>query len=167
MNFRSLIPGFSFFRLGIVIALAVALSAAVWKIRHDGVKAGRAEIQAVMDADLAQRTTAQLAQEQANRAKEAQLNATITKQRNDYAKDLERRNHTALLVAGQLREFQAITSQPRPAGQDTASARIFDDARTTVINECSGAVAAMDGDIDRLRDKVTGLQSYVTDVCLK
>jgi len=64
-----------------------------------------------------------------------------------------RRNATALLVAGQLRDFQALASQPRPAGQDTAAARIFDDARTTVISECSGAVATMESDSAREKAK--------------
>lgn len=81
------------------------------------------------------------------------------------SQDIERRNATALLVAGQLRDFQAIASEPRPAGQDSTASRVFDDARTTVINECSGAVTALDSDIERAKAKITGLQSYVTEVC--
>ena len=165
MNILSLIPGFSFFRLGVAaVIIAVAVGAA-WKWRHGGVVQGRAEIQAQWDADVSTRLAAQLAQEQANRAKETELNATIVKQRANYAKDIERRNATALLVAGQLRDFQALASQPRPAGQDTASARVFDDARTTVISECTNALAEVDKDSQRRSDKVTGLQIYVSEVC--
>ena len=166
MNFLlNLIPGFSFFRLGVAAVIIVVAVGAAWKWRHGGVVQGRAEIQAQWDADVSTRLAAQLAQEQANRAKETELNATIVKQRANHAKDIERRNHTALLVAGQLRDFQTIASQPRPAGQDTASARVFDDARAAVISECAGTVAEMDKDADRLKSKVTGLQSYVSEVC--
>ena len=167
MNFLNLIPGFSFFRLGVAAVIIVVAVGAAWKWRHGGVVQGRAEIQAQWDADIATRLAAQLAQEQANRAKETELNATIVKQRANHAKDIERRNATALLVAGQLRDFQAIAIQPRPAGQDTAAARVFDDARATVISECSGVVAALDSDLERAKAKVTGLQSYVNEVCLK
>ena len=165
MNFLSLIPGFSFFRLGVVAVIIVVAVGAAWKWRHGGVVQGRAEIQAQWDADIATRLAAQLAQEQANRAKETELNATIVKQRTDHAKDLARRNATALLVAGQLRDFQALASQPRPAGQDTTAARVFDDARTAVISECTNALAEVDKDSQRRSDKVTGLQSYVSEVC--
>ncbi len=166
MNFLlNLIPGFSFFRLGVAAVIIVVAVGAAWKWRHGGVVQGRAEIQAQWDADISTRLAAQLAQEQANRAKETELNATIVKQRANHAKDLARRNATALLVAGQLRDFQALASQPRPAGQDTASARVFDDARTTVISECSGAVTTLDGDLERAKAKITGLQSYVSEVC--
>lgn len=166
MNFLlNLIPGFSFFRLGVAaVIIAVAVGAA-WKWRHGGVVQGRAEIQAQWDADISTRLAAQLAQEQANRAKETELNQIIVKQRANHAKDIERRNATALLVAGQLRDFQALASQPRPAGQDTDSARVFDDARTTVISECTNALAEVDKDSQRRSDKVTGLQIYVSEVC--
>ena len=59
MNFLSLIPGFSFFRLGVAaVIIAVAVGAA-WKWRHSGVVQGRAEIQAQWDAeklDIAKQT---------------------------------------------------------------------------------------------------------------
>lgn len=165
MNFLSLIPGFSFFRLGVAaVIIAVAVGAA-WKWRHGGVVQGRAEIQAQWDADISTRLAAQLAEEQTNRQKEATLNSIIAKQRANHAKDIERRNATALLVAGQLRDFQALASQPRPAGQDTDSARVFDDARTTVISECTNALAEVDKDSQRRSDNVTGLQIYVSEVC--
>ena len=165
MNFLSLIPGFSFFRLGVAaVIIAVAVGAA-WKWRHGGVVQGRAEIQAQWDADISTRLAAQLAEEQTNRQKEATLNSIIAKQRNDHAKYVERRDATALLVAGQLRDFQALASQPRPAGQDTASARVFDDARAAVISECTNALAEVDKDSQRRSDKVTGLQIYVSEVC--
>ena len=165
MNILSLIPGFSFFRLGIIAVIIAVSVGAAWKWRHGGVVQGRAEIQAQWDADISTRLAAQLAEEQTNRQKEATLNSIIAKQRANHAKDIERRNATALLVAGQLRDFQALASQPRPAGQDTASARIFDDARAAVISECAGTVAEMDKDADRLKSKVTGLQIYVSEVC--
>ena len=160
-----IIPGFSFFRLGVAAVIITVAVGAAWKWRHSGIVDAVAKERAVWVDDLNKRLAAQIAQEQANRAKETELNATIVKQRANHAKDIERRNATALLVASQLRDFQAIASQPRPAGQDTASARIFDDARTTVISECAGTVAEMDKDVDRLKSKVTGLQSYVSEVC--
>jgi len=160
MNFLlNLIPGFSFFRLGVAAVIITVAVGAAWKWRHSGIVDAVAKERAVWVDDLNKRLAAQLAQEQANRAKETELTATIVKQRANHAKDIERRNATALLVAGQLRDFQALASQPRPAGQDTASARIFDDARTTVISECAGTVADMDKDADRLKSKVKGTQS--------
>ena len=53
MNFLNLIPGFSFFRLGIVAAVLVAASAGLWKVRHDGVVQGRTETQALWDIEKA------------------------------------------------------------------------------------------------------------------
>lgn len=54
MNFLSLIPGFSFFRLGIVVVLLLAEAALVWKVRHTALGEGRAQVQAVWDAERAQ-----------------------------------------------------------------------------------------------------------------
>jgi hypothetical protein len=53
MNILSLIPGFSFFRLGIVAVALVAVTAGLWKVRHSGVVAGRAMVQAKWDIDKA------------------------------------------------------------------------------------------------------------------
>jgi hypothetical protein len=53
MNILSLIPGFSFFRLGVVAVALVAVTAGLWKVRHSGVVAGRAEIQTEWNADKA------------------------------------------------------------------------------------------------------------------
>jgi len=50
----NLIPGFSFLRLAIASVIVVALSAGVWKIRHDGVVVGRLEVQTKWDADRSQ-----------------------------------------------------------------------------------------------------------------
>ena len=165
MNILSLIPGFSFFRLGVAAVIIVVAVGAAWKWRHSGIVDAVAKERAVWVDDLNKRLAAQLAQEQANRAKETELTATIVKQRANHAKDIERRNATALLVAGQLRDFQTLASQPRPAGQDTAAARVFDDARAAVISECTNALAEVDKDSQRRSDKVTGLQSYVSEVC--
>lgn len=165
MSLLSLIPGLSWIKITAVTLALVALAGLAWKWRHDAVVEAVAAERAVWVADLNRRVAAQLLQEQANRSKETELNQIIVKQRTDHAKDIERRNATALLVAGQLRDFQAIASEPRPAGQDSTASRVFDDARTTVINECSGAVTALDSDIERAKAKITGLQSYVTEVC--
>ena len=60
MNFLlNLIPGFSFFRLGVAAVIIVVAVGAAWKWRHGGVVQGRAEIQAQWDAeklDIAKQT---------------------------------------------------------------------------------------------------------------
>ena len=59
MNFLSLIPGFSFFRLGVAAVIITVAVGAAWKWRHGGVVQGRAEIQNKWDAeklDIAKQT---------------------------------------------------------------------------------------------------------------
>jgi len=137
-------------------------------IKNAGRIEGRKEVNDKWDADIAKRTAAQLLQEQESRQKEADLNATVNKQRSDYAKDLQRRNATALLVADQLREFrEALTREPGQAGTDSTTTPRTDDARNAIILECTSAVAEMDADAGRKSAKIAGLQSYVTDVCLR
>ena len=60
MNFLlNLIPGFSFFRLGVAAVIITVAVGAAWKWRHGGVVQGRGEIQAQWDAeklDIAKQT---------------------------------------------------------------------------------------------------------------
>lgn len=168
MNFLSLIPGFSWLRLTLVALALVALAGLAWKWRHDAVVEAVAEERAVWVADLNRRVAAQLLQEQANRQKEADLNATIVKQRAEHAKYKERRAATDALVSDSVRQYnETFASQSSQAGTDTAAGRRIDDARASIASECPSAVGEMDKDSRRSREKIALLQSYVTDVCLK
>jgi hypothetical protein len=68
-------------KLAIALAVAVFIAGVSWKLHHSGIVAGRAEVQARWDKDIAERTTAALAAEQAARAKETALQVGADKLR--------------------------------------------------------------------------------------
>lgn len=159
--------GFSFFRLGVAAAIALAVLGAAWKWRHGGVVQGRAEVQALWEADIARRTAAQLAATEKNRVKENALNLALNQLRSRHVKDLARRDATATAVADSLREF-AASAQPGKSGYaagDPASTHGVDDSDRAIADQCAAALGAMDGYAAGLASKVTGLQAYVADVC--
>ena len=168
MNLLSIFPGLSWIKITAVTLALVALAGLAWKWRHDAVVEAVAAERAVWVADLNRRVAAQLLQEQANREKEQSLGKIIEGLRNDITTNQKLRAAAVAANADSLRKLrEALASKPGQAGTDPATSSGTDDPRATIIYQCASTVAEMDGDIGRLKDKVTGLQSYVSDVCLK
>lgn len=141
-------------KLALVAALALALVAGVWKIRHGGIVDGRAEVQQKWDAEkLALSEKARLDE----KAK------TVANEGVDRAYQLEKQKRLALerVAADSLRDLTAALARA-----DTAATVRTDDPRNRIIAECASALTQMDAAAGRLVDKVAGLRAYADRVCV-
>lgn len=71
----------SYVRLIAALALVLALVSGAWKMYHDGAVAGRAEVQALWDAERTATAVENAAKLEATRAKTTRLQATADKER--------------------------------------------------------------------------------------
>lgn len=153
-------------KIAIAIALAVALAGATWKIRHDGIVAGRAEVQQKWDKIEKERTDLALATSETYRLREraAQKGVADVDKQLQAAKAL--RAAAEYRVAGGVRELSEALARASVAPGDTATASRTDDARDTIIRECTSALATLDGLAGGRADKIAGLQGYAAKVCV-
>lgn len=118
---RKLIPGFSFFWLGIVAVALTAALAGLWKVHHNGVVSGRAEVQQKWDADTAATATENTKKLAAATAKSTDLQKRVDKERgtlNAHIRsiDLERDELLRRLRARPARPTESASSVPPDTG---------------------------------------------------
>lgn len=147
-----------------LIAFAVLLGGVYWKGHVTGGKA----VQAKWDADIAERSKAALAAEQAARAREQALLAQKQKVEVTYAnarKDAAVRASRAQSELDRLRD--ELAARDRAAGRDPATSAGTDGAATEreLFGQCAAALTGLAGEADRLKARVEGLQGYVRQVC--
>lgn len=151
-----LIPGFSFLRLGVVAVVLVALAAGVWKIRHDGAVAGRAEVQASWDAEraaTAEQTRALLmARDKTNDALQAVADTT-RRSLNEHVQsiDLELAESLKRLRSRSTRSADgSVPADPGPRGGGTGAGLFAEDGEF-LAREAARA--------DKLRAALTSCQN--------
>ena len=137
--------------------LAVALAGGVWKIRHAGVVAGRAEIQAKWDTEK----TALVELARRIEANKIEANRKVD---NDYQQIKARAAADKRISDSRLRDFQAAAAS---SGTDAATASGGDDPYPRIASECAAALVVLDGYAKDLAGKAGALQGYAREVCLK
>ena len=156
-------------RLVALALLAAAIAGACWKLRHDGIVAGRAEVQAKWDADKAQRMADALKASEAARAKEAALRAAKDKVEADYAKARKNAASAAAAAGAELERLRDVLAQNAasgPRGGASSPAAGTDGAGSgDLLGACAGTLQEMARDADRIASKLTALQGYVAGAC--
>lgn len=141
------------------VALALV---AVLAITHGvAYKTGRALVRADWDKNIADRTAQALA---AARLKEQSLQTKIAKVVNDYQAEKSRRSADRTVSANRLSELQAALD--RAASADTSTASGANDPRSTIINQCAGALVGLDEYAQGMAAKASALQDYTREVCV-
>lgn len=156
-------------RLVALALLAAVIAGACWKLRHGGIVAGRAEVQAEWDADKAQRMAAALAASEAARAKEAALRAAKDKVETEYARSRKTAASAAASAGAELERLRdqiARGAASGPRGGASSPAVGTDGTRSgDLLGACAGALSEMARDADRIAGKLTALQGYVAGAC--
>lgn len=152
-------------RLVALAALLLGLAAGVWKLYHTGFTAGVNETQATYQAQALEAERQARATE---RAKVIALNAVQVK----HEQTKQAAAAAAAAADGELERLRALLNTPPstpqpPAADPTAPARADDATRArAVVGQCATALTTMAATADALEARLTGLQDYVTRVCL-
>lgn len=147
-------------RVWAAIALAVALAASHWKA-YD---LGGQSVQVKWDAYIAEETQQAQAELAKRLEKESALKVSQERLFNDLAKQKSARAAAAVASAGQLRDYQAALDRARSETSCTPGGT--DGAIAAVASECPAALEKMDGFSRDLADKASGLQRFISEVCL-
>ena len=152
-------------RLVALAALLLGLAAICWKLYHTGYQAGINETQATYQAQALEAERQARATE---RNKIIALNAVQAK--HDQTKQTAAA--AAAAADSELDRLRALLNTPTPAPQPptpdpTAPARTDDATRArAVVGQCATALTTMAATADALEARLSGLQDYVTRVCL-
>ena len=153
-----MIPFMPWWKLAAVAALLVVLAGAAWKLRHGGLVAGRAEVQAEWNA------AALVASENARLREQAA-------QKSNERVDREYQTAKTRLAADKratddsLRDFQAAIKPDNPTST-SIGAHGTGGLERELLGSCATHFAELGITADRLEAKVVGLQSYINNVCL-
>ena len=146
----------AWWKLAAIGMVAVALAGGAWKLRHNGVTAGRAEIQKQWSAErLADSENARLREQAAQKS-----NERIDR---DHQTAKTRLAADSRANSDKLRDLQATL---KPADSIAAPLGGADDPRDTIIDSCAAALVGMDKYAKDVALKATGLQGYAREVCL-
>lgn len=145
--------------------LALAL-AGVLAFTHVAVyRSGKAAVRVQWDKERAETTAEALVASEARRVKGELLTATNTKVINDYNTQKTQSAAAAVVNAGKLRDLQTSLDRARSQQAPAVSGAVAD-PRLDIIAECSSAVGKLDDKVKSLAGTLTGLQAYVSGVCL-
>lgn len=147
-----------YLRLTLALVVAVLLTATHWK----AYMAGQGAVHAKYQGQVAK------AVEGARSAEQALL---VAKQRTEEAHEQDKRKAAVAAAAARteldrLRLALARRGEPTPGAPACACA---DDTRAPereLLGACATDLQGLAAEADRLAGKVTGLQAYVSDVCL-
>ncbi len=134
-------------------------------------RTGRAVVRAQWDKDIAVRTQAALAAEQAARHREQDLVIARNRSEERYAQEKRKAASSASSAnseLGRLRDQLAARNSASP--QDSAANARANGAaglERELLGHCAAALVGLAAEADRLEATVVGLQSYVKDVCQK
>lgn len=157
-------------RLAAIAVLAVVLAGIGWKLRHGGVVAGRAEIQAQWDAETAHRTAAALLESEKARKREQELQTKVGRVDRAYQDQKRINADLAGAAADSLRELQAVLARPgEPASPAGAAIGAYGTGglERELLGHCAAALAELGQTADRLESKVVGLQGYIQSIQVK
>lgn len=142
---------------------AVVLAVGVWHI--NGVRKAVHAAEMKMQAQMIREAEGE---RQKRDAKEAVLAKKVAA--NDKLYQVEKRKRAIADAAanGALDRLRnTLVTVDRATGQDTPAASGADDPRDRIIGECAFALVGLDKEARRLAGKVTGLQKYASEVCMK
>jgi hypothetical protein len=123
---------FSLAKVAAGVVLTLALLAGVWKIHHEGVRAGRTEIQSLWNADKAQ-----IAEQNKTKLKEANnVTAALQKKLDTERGVLNARIHSIDLERSEL--LQRLRNRPTRTDQSSNSSAPIADAGKSAPS-CTGA----------------------------
>lgn len=146
---------FPWWKIAAAGMILVALAGGAWKLRHGGLVAGRAEVQAEWTAEkLAMSETARLREQAAQKS-----NERIDR---EYQTAKTRLVADKRVTDDSLRELQAAL-KPGNAASATSGT---DDPRDTIIDSCAAALVGMDEYAKGVALKAVGLQGYAREVCM-
>lgn len=147
-----------YLRLTLAAIALVVLAGTHWKTYVAGGNAVRTQHQAQV-----------IAAEQSARAKEQALLAAKQRTEETYEQN-KRKAATAAAAArtelDRLRVALARRGEPAPGAAPSASTDDTRGPERELLGACAADLQSMAAEADRLAGKVTGLQGYVTDVCL-
>ena len=144
--------------------LGLALVGALAFTHGFAYKSGRAAVRVQWDKERAEITAAALVASETARAKEQVLTTANAKVTNDYITQKKLRAADAVAADGKLRELQAALNSP--SGAEAAPLGGADDPRDAIIDQCAGALVAMDRYAQSVALTATGLQSFARNVCM-
>lgn len=156
-------------RIVAVLAIVTFIAGGLWKIRADGVKAGRAEVQSAWDADKAQRMAAALAASEAARAREQALMAEKARIEGIYA--IAKKNAASAAAGaadelGRLRdELAKAAAGATRGGASSPSGGTHGAGTGELLGACAGDYQAVAREADRIAGKLTALQAFVAGSC--
>ena len=158
--------GLSYIRIAIALAAVAAIAAAGWKIHHTGVVAGRAEVQAAWDADIALRTAAALKASEAARATELVLQTKVARIDHDYQTQKSLRVVADKRAADSVQRLEAVLATANTANSNTSPTSGVDgaDPRNAIIGECARSLVTLDAAYGKLANQATALQQYALSV---
>ena len=172
INLLGFIPGSSLLKGLIVAAVVAATVGAVGYAVHsynDSLREeGRAEVRAeVVKADF-MRSEKALEASQAARVKESGFRVSLQRIQNDLVKEKAASAVAAAAVADGLRNLEIALAVGGGPGSDPASPGRITNAGTEgeLLGQCARQYRDMAGEAQRLKEKLIGLQGYVTEVCL-
>ena len=143
-------------KLAMITALLTALAAGVWKLHHNGYKAGLAEARAECTADkLAAIETGRILSLAKTKA-----NQGVDRDFQDYK---ARAAAAGRATADSLRRADDADAR---ASADTATECRADDPRPAIARECRSALKQLDDYARSLAGQVAGLQGYASQVCV-
>lgn len=147
-------------------AILAALTASYfgWQSHQRGI--GRAETQALWDADLAKRTAEALKASEAVRARESELQSKVAKVDHDLQTQKVLRIAADKHASDSLQRLNAALASGGKSSADTSSSSGVDgDPRDGIISECSSTLVGVDQEARKLADQVISLQGYAMLVC--
>lgn len=154
----------SWWRVGAVIAIAVALASSHWW----AYTSGRDQVKLRWDADVSRRIADALAAERQARATEQALAEKARKVANDYNAEKHRRAAADTAAADSLRRLNAaLAAGDRATTRDSAATPgADDDPRSGIIAECAAALGQLDRAYRALAGQTRALQGYASSVCV-
>lgn len=148
-----------YWRLTLAFVISVFLAGTHWKAYVSGKKAVLAEVQAKA-----------LEAERAARQRERELVLARQQVEEAYAKHKRQAASAAAAARSELDRLRITLANPRVTATPGTAAQPRADgpgsAERELLAACAGEVQGLAAEADRLAGKVTGLQSYVREVCL-
>ena len=150
--FPFILPWWKLAAGGVVL---VALAGGAWKLRHNGLVAGRAEVQT-------QWTAEKLATSETARLREQAAQKTVERVDREYQIQKSRLAADGRANADKLRDFKtAISADTKPSTTSGA-----DDPYPAIASQCASALGVLDEYAKSVAGKATALQDYTREVCL-
>ena len=151
-------------RVWLVVATFVALSATGWK----GYDLGKESVQSEFDKYKAEQVAQALKVDSDNRAKEQGMQLSLENLTNAYIKNQKTNSANAAAANDSLRQLQATISDPSSA--DSPASRSTDGRaglEQELLGNCAATLVRLAQEADGLEARLVGLQTYIKGVVQK